>query len=110
MEERPDTIVRYESFYMPTGVVNRRGLSIGDAYKNYPEDMGTIMHVVNFVNGLMKDPKIQLRRRMDFFAGLGLHILEFQGYTDEYTGKNHIYIYGLRGDKDETATGLRQSK
>jgi len=109
MEQGDDHVVRFQSFYQPTGFLDRTDLKIGSAYQGDPKHTDTIMSVLNTLENQIKDTTVQLLRRLDFFAGLGLNIVEFQGYVDEKTNNKNMYIYGLRGTNDDTRTGLRRS-
>lgn len=110
MEQGDDQVVRFQSFYRQTGFLGSTDLAIGSAYQGNPKYIDTIMSVLNTLENQIEDPIVQLLRRLDFFADLGLNIVEFQGYVDEKTNRRNMYIYGLRGTNDDTQTGLRPCK
>lgn len=132
MEKGNENLIRYQCLYHPTGFLEKRELQIGSAYlkgeslNNQPSrkhilnipisslelsevisiDADAIKSTLTQLEGFIKDPAIKFIKRLDFFASLGLNIVEFQGYTDEKSGISKMLIYGLRGQNDETMTGL----
>lgn len=132
MEKGNENLIRYQCLYHPTGFLEKRELQIGSAYlnekslNNQPsrkhivnkpisslelsevilKDAETIKSALIQLDGFIKDPAIKFIKRLDFFASLGLNIVEFQGYADEKSGISKMFIYGLRGQNDETMTGL----
>jgi len=105
MENGNNNIARYQCLYRVTGFLEKTELQIGNNIIN-PMNVNMISSVVSQLNSLIKDPEIQFLKRLDFFAGLGLSIVEFQGYFYERTGVTKMLIYGFRGTNDETMTGL----
>ena len=71
-----------------------------------PEKISYIHTIFNFLHTAINDPTIQLLKRMDFLASIGLSEIEIQGYNNDQTDVHYARIYGLRGVKDETHTGL----
>jgi len=104
MENGNDNIIRYQCLYRVTGFLEKTELQIGNNITD-PMDTKIVLSVVSQLNSLIKDPGIQFLKRLDFFASLGLNIVEFQGYFYERTGVTKMLIYGLRGTNDETNTG-----
>jgi hypothetical protein len=134
MEDGSKNVIRYECLYKPTRFLEKTELQVGSSYlKDGPskQENGnltingpltqikldgvdetsakTILAVLSQINNLITDPNVQFLKRLEFFAGLGLNIVEFQGYIDE-TGTRKMYIYGLRGNNDDTKTGLQPNK
>ena len=104
-----NSVIRYQCLYRETGFLESTELQIGKNIVN-STDTNTIFSVISQLNSLIKDPEIQFIKRLSFFSGLGLNIVEFQGYTHEKTGAIKMLIYGLRGVNDETLTGLYNIK
>ncbi len=71
------------------------------------EELPYIDTLLTFLREAAVDPNIQLLERFEFFSSIGLSAVEIQGYTNK-ADKNYARIYGLRGHKDETKTGLDQ--
>lgn len=75
--------------------------------QNVDEKYAGIIHtVLGKISAMIIDPDIELLKRMDSLSDIGLNIIEFQGYTGPGPLNARMLIYGLRGSKDETATGL----
>ena len=70
-----------------------------------PDHMRYIDTLLSFLHKAAVDPNTKLLERLDFFSSMGLSSIEIQGYADQH--KNIARIYGLRGPKDETETGLK---
>jgi len=130
MEKGEGDIIRYQCLYRQTGFLEQTELQVGSSYventssepnRNFITskpissldlskinlgDARTIQSVLFQLDALIKDQTIRLLKRLDFFASIGLNIVEFQGYIDSKTGLRKMFIYGLRGRCDETMTGL----
>lgn len=105
MEESNCNTIRYQCLYRETGFLEKTELKIGKNIVS-PTDTNTIFSVISQLNCLITDPEVELIKRLDFFAELGLNTVEFQGYSSEDNTETKMLIYGLRGVNDETLTGL----
>ncbi len=129
--ENMHDVVRYQEYYSPTRYFCGANIQIGINYfqKKFshpsifqidkpfslspqvsaelkPEKISYIHTIFNFLHTAINDPTIQLLKRMDFLASIGLSEIEIQGYNNDQTDVHYARIYGLRGVKDETHTGL----
>lgn len=105
MEIEKGATIRYTCKYKETGYLEQAGLQIGGEVPDSAiKDI--ILPVISQITDLIKDPNVRFLDRLEFFAGVGLDMVEFQGFIDKKTGLVKMFIYGLRGNNDETVTGL----
>lgn len=71
-----------------------------------PDRLAYVDTLFTFLHNATFDPTTKLLDRLDFLAKNGLNSIEIQGYAKKQD-KNYARIYGLRGPKDETETGLQ---
>jgi len=87
--------------------VTDQALTLKSADKIDPYVAATMRSFFSFLQENINDPNIQLLKRFDFLASIGLTDIEFQGFNNHKWG---VYIYGLRGMYDETRLNILKAE